>query len=361
MYALFPGEGYKHRQTMIDRNLVFLDFPDLKLPQASVDYLKREFTHQVARSEAIKDWISGGKMDINKPMLNVSHYANTARGKKRGKYINALEGLHLEAKKGELVIIPTAGYYGDIMIGEFTESAGKIRYVSPNPSYDDFLVPARRVKWIGKKPQHQVTEEFLKAIRTSNPLVLVKKSHRRPLYDAAYPSYMLDDEVHSTFTVKGQSFTARDGYFFQEFLNYAAALAEHVCEDRDDNTADFKSDISTAIWSLDDHSYIPDLSININSPGIISLLSSRVTPLIASALFSLALASCDAAGVAHMPNFNDVGVTIAQIADDPCAIQVEKAVRFSLENMNYDEWQKMCKKIHHLNTDPQIFAPAKVE
>jgi len=356
VYAIFPGSGYKHRQAMIERNLVFLDFPDLILPEDSAGYLRNEFTHDVARSEAISSWVSGGMMLESKPMMDIEHYRNTARGKKRGKYINSLEGLHVEAKKGELVIVPTMGYYGDIMIGEFVDNI--TTYVSPGDGYGEYKVPARKVRWIGKKPQYQVTEEFLKSIRTSNPLVIVKKSDRRQIYEAAYPSHMIGDEVYSTFKVNGETYTARDSYYFQEFLNYAAAVAEHICENRD---GAIDQNITEAIWGLEDQSYIPELAININSPGLISLLSSKTTPLIASALFALAASSCGVNGEVLMPNSGEVIVSLANIQDDPCAIQVQRAVRHSLESMGYDEWQRMCRKIFELKSEPQISAPANVE
>jgi len=358
VYALFPGQGYKHRQVMIDRGLVFLDFPGLQLPKTQKGYLERDFTREVARSEDFASWISGGKIISKTPPTSLATYTDRARGPKRGKYINSLQGLHLNAQKGELIIVPTAGHYDDIMIGELIDDPNNPIYIAPNPSYNDHKVPARRVKWIGRKPQHHVKEEFLRSIRTSNPFVLVKKSDRRQIYDSAYPSYSIGDDVFSTFAVKGQTYSSMDDYFFQELINYSAALSEHV---NSKEKKKMSSNVGEAIFSLTDQSYTADLAININSPGLINLFSTRSTPLIASALFALAAASCTPNGDIVKPNPDEIHITIGNSSDDPNAIEVQEAVKHSMESMGYEDWKTMVRKVKKLTEEPQISAPADVK
>lgn len=359
VYSLFPGAGYKHRQVMLEQNLVFLDFPDLTIPENKIGFHKHEFVMAVARSEAIAQWISTGRYNENKPVLDIQSYRNSRTGTRRGKYINSLQGLHYTAKKGELVVLPTYGHFGDIMIGEFLDEPSAIRYILPNEHYGEYKVPARRVKWIGKKAQHQVSEDFLKSIR-SNPLVIVAQSDRRMIYDAAYSSYTLDSNISATFRVAGESFTSRDDFFFQEFTNYIAALCENA-HSGDSTQESFSEDVFGAILGINDVSYIPDLSININSPGSISQMSSRITPLVVAAVLSLAQASC--VDGASAPNIEpaQIEVTVSGVKDDPCAIAVEKSVRHALSIMGYEKWQKLCKTAQKLKDDPKLTPPASAE
>ena len=59
VYSLFPGEGYKHRADMHNRNLVFLDFPSLSIPSKLEDFESKEFLSKVSMSQT---WPHGSEV-----------------------------------------------------------------------------------------------------------------------------------------------------------------------------------------------------------------------------------------------------------------------------------------------------------
>jgi len=224
VYSLFPGEGYKHRTDMLNRGYVFLDFPDLVIPSKPSEFESKNFLSAVVMSEQLAGWLSGPKDANNKPSSNLSDYANVRQGSKRSRYINGLKALFFKARKGELVLLPDRGAYGELMIGELSTDVGKIEYIQPSGMSQKFA--ARRVKWLSKISQHKISAEFLRSIRTPNALTLVQNSYRKQIFENAYDSYTIGSYVSARFIVSGHEYDVRDDFNFSRFTNYMAALYE---------------------------------------------------------------------------------------------------------------------------------------
>ena len=340
---------------MKERGLVFLDFPGVKLPESSVDFLSSNFLYQVARSEAILKWFNGGLDRTKKPPSSLKEYSKSRTGPKRGKYVSGLDGLYRKAKKGELVVMPDSGHFGELLIGEFLDDPGHEVYVRPSAKYEEFNVPARRVKWLGRKPQYQLTPEFLKSLRT-NPFVLVKRSHRKPVYDIAYPSYQIGDEFSASFKVSGDIFTSRDDYYLQQFINYVAALVENY----ENQSSDISQDIFSAITDMQDLDFVPELAISINSPGSIWQFCNKITPFVAVAMMALAQSACSPDGTYTTINPDSIQLTSIDGNQDDCIFEVEQSVRHAMRMIDVDNWERLCKNAKALQEGPELSAPATV-
>jgi hypothetical protein len=353
VYSLFPGEGYKHRHVMIEKNFVYLDFPEIEIPPTAVEMQSRDFLLRVAQSEEFAYWISRRRPVGERPSDNLNDYDGVRSGQRRSRYINALSGLIFEAKKSELVLVPDMGAFGDLLVGEFVEDPGVIRYVQVGPMETRYV--GRRVRWLTRISQHTLSSEFLKSVRTPNPLVIVERSYRKRIYEAAYTSFVMNGEISARFDVRGLSFTSGDDFHFARFVNYVSALCEEAVE-----KDGIDPDIFEAISLIADDSFLPDLTLNINSPGFIALISGKVTPLVVAGLFALALASC-VPGAEILPvDVNNLTVALLNNPDDPCAIEVSESIKYSLDIMGYENWQKLCRSAMKLKEDAEMIPPATV-
>lgn len=357
VYSLFPGEGYKHRQTMINENVVFLDFPDLDIPTTQSGFSKAKFINSVVQSASVSSWISQGKPVGSNPAHSPQSFLKSKRTQKRMRYVNALEGLFAKAKRGEVVLLPDRGHYGELLIGEFIGEPSDVTYTVVN----GHKYPSRKVKWMGKKSQHKLSAEFLRSIRTANPLVIVERSKRRPFYEAAYQSFILGDDISAKFLVGGESFNSRDDLLLQQLINYVAALYEDYDEEKVVAGATREGMFETILGMSDPDTYSPDLTMNINSPGYISLLSEKLTPIVVATIFALAVSACGPAGTVPQDLTNTViELSISGVDDDPCAIAVKDIVSRSINAMGYDNWQNVCKIAKELTGTAEVKAPATV-
>jgi len=356
VYSLFPGEGYKHRADMENRNLVFLDFPALSIPTRIEDFETKEFLLKVSMSNDLATWLKGMKDSKNKPSSNLSDYGKVRRTPKKSKYINSLQGLFYTARKGEIVILPDRGAFGDLLIGEFTTDSGSFEYITPTGYTNKYA--SRRVKWLAKVSQHKFSSDFLRSVRTANPFTLVQRSYRKQIFEQAYESYTFDGLISAKFQVRGEEFDSQDDFNFSRFMNYVAALCENY---ESENPGDgFPISIFDAIDDMNSE-FAPLLTVNINSPGFISLSSNRLTPLVSAAIFTLASSACQMSATPAYPNPDTVEISVFSDPDDPCAVEVNDLVRHSLKVMGQDNWASLCKSVRKLDADAAIDAPAIVK
>ena len=85
-----------------------------------------------------------------------------------------------------------------------------------------------------------------------------------------------------------------------------------------------------------------ELTSNINSPGTISVFSSKITPLVASVLFSLALAIGTEAAEA-MENGRVIIGNKSSSNDDPCVVEVREGTLEFLRLVGFENWRRACE------------------
>jgi hypothetical protein len=197
------------------------------------------------------------------------------------------------ARQGDLVIVPPKSFTSDALVGEFVDGPFKSVNVKVDRLYLDDSLPGRRVKWLASIPKRKLPIRVIEAIQKPSAFFLLARSLRQEIYQQAYPSFVLGDELYtSRFDVISLEFKAKDDFIIQSFFNFVAANTKAIAEGREGEVLD----LPTAAFS-DTGTYDPDLKTNVNSPGWLSLFSKHATPLIAAALLAIAMEIPPAAAV----------------------------------------------------------------
>lgn len=328
VWKLFPGEGYKFLTLMSDEKLVFLDvrglsklgkFPEKwdndKLVEAvSVDRWRRQNSN---RDEATERRV-------------------TAVDKSNATYV---KGLLVTAKAGDLVVIPQQGSAGLILVGQFTEDAGVVHHIEARDGRTNNTYVGRRVRWLGAVNKRRVPLEVLERVQTPVAFFDMGDSGRTLFYKLAFGSFSYDGLNYAEFETTKQVFTSRDNrnastwFELVELLEASLGSPKLVAQIKNSSLRDLIDEFE--IDEIDR----ADLSININSPGTIILQAVANTPLIALAVYPLAVAAVPYAEAKQV----EIKVQTAGHSSTECEGEVSASVKQILNNLGARKWKEACE------------------
>ncbi|MBW9053483.1 hypothetical protein [Rhizobium mesosinicum] len=330
-----PGANYRLFQDFVEDSIVGVELPGLFQPDEIVDINDAQLVARIQRSKEIRAWHNFGRHPERVPPQDLNEYDNAADDPSTGQLLRVLKFYLQEARAGDLVVVPPQNFGGKVHIGELLHGpAGAFPAIVQR--YPGHPIVVRRVKWIGTLDKVDMPAKLIEAFRKPTPLLLIPSSERTVFYNAAYRNYYTPQRFSSTFDVTAPEFDTTSGSVIPAFFNFVAANTREV-----DQKTGLAHDFGAgAFLKLAD--YAPHLSINIQSPGTLSLVSGYITPLVASALLALALTVGPAASTDQF--LNNLTVTnSAATVDDPCIVPVREQVVTHLRLLGYDKWSRACE------------------
>ncbi|TLX12291.1 hypothetical protein [Rhizobium sp. MHM7A] len=329
-----PGANYRLFQDFIELSFVGAELPGLFRHDEHVDVHDDKLIARIQRSKEIRAWHNFGRSPERVPSNNLNEYDNAADDPSTGQLLRVLKFYLDDARAGDLVVVPPQNFGGKVHIGEFEHGpAGAFPAVVQRYPGDPIVV--RRVKWIGTLDKVDMPVRMIEAFRKPTPLLLVPQSERAAFYNAAYKNYYTDHRFSSTFDVTSAEFDTTSGSVIPAFFNFVAANTREV----DRATGVIHAFGAGAFLNLAE--YAPHLAIDIQSPGTLSLVSSYITPLVASALLALALTVGPAASTEAVLGNLQVSNSAAT-GDDACIVPVREQVVTHLRLLGYDKWAEAC-------------------
>ncbi|WP_373413724.1 hypothetical protein [Ensifer aridi] len=292
-------------------------------------------TARILRAREIRNWHFAGRPEDRLPELDLSRYDNGRDDPGVGQIHRVVNFYFREAKKGDLIAVPPRNFAGKVHIGEFADDPSQI-FEQEVERYPGDPIPARNIRWLGAIEKVDLPVRVIEAFRKPTPLLLVGMSDRDSFYSAAYRNYYREGHYSATFDVTSAEFDTTSGSVIPAFFNFVAANTQEV--DRQSGRA--WSFGEGAFRSVGD--YAPHLAIDIQSPGILSIASQYITPLVASALLALALTIGPAAADESFLAALQIGNSAAP-ADDPCVVPVREQVITQMRLMGYDKWAPACE------------------
>jgi hypothetical protein len=239
-----------------------------------------------------------------------------------------------------LVIVPPSSVFSRVLIGELLDD-GFEDLVVPQ-IWDNEKVPSRRVRWLATPLRGECSIELQKRFPSPNAVRLLDREARAEVYSMAYGSYSIEDSFTAKFDVTSADYRSIDDYRLQQVLNAIAAMSQLQAKGE-------KTPIETDGWDdiiafLTDPNYIPDLAVNISSPGSVILSCRRAVPFVAQALLALALLGSDTVWDAVHAQQVKIENSRAS-AGDACTAAVATEVLEQINLMGYARWQRMCKQM----------------
>lgn len=334
MYIVRPGEGFSLYNDFIKHRAIFLDFPDIRLDMSKTP--KKDALRQaVVRSIELREWHRRGRHGVE-PSRQPADYVDATKGRRVGRYVGAVERLYYTLKPGTIIVVPGPGYFSDVLIGEIV---GQPTTVTNLALYPGETLPARRVRWIGRKPKARFGPVLRDRLQKPTPLMTIERSLRGEILEAAFDQYAIGDTFSARLRTTEADFSTLDDYNIQSFLNYVSGVLAAVEEGV---TPDKPMDMAAALAMLKaNRDLVPELTANINSPGALRLFNKKMLPIAASLL--LALATSGATAGAIDPADIKINVLNSAVAgDDPCALVVQQNAMAAIALMDIDTWHQVC-------------------
>jgi hypothetical protein len=248
-----------------------------------------------------------------------------------------LNGLFFTAQKGDLIVMPNKGYTTAVRIGMLLDSPGVLKTITAKDSNDEtYTYHGRRVKWVGEIEKRRLTDELISQLHSLAAFFDLGRSRYEEIYDKAFDDYVFNELFVATFRTSKNIFTSKDNLLSSLWFELIEVLEEaredHV-ELAFDNIYELavESDIAE-----DDRN---DLSIYVQSPGWFRWRSPKIEPLVAIALFAMAIANVPYAEAQTAT----VTAQVVRQADSQCLGEVNEAVRTYLELLGKNRWEQACK------------------
>ncbi len=339
VWKLFPGEAYKFVTLMSDEKLVFLDVRGLtKLG----DFPEKWDDEKLVEAVSVDRW-----KRQNSARDEVTERRVTAVDKANATYV---KGILVLAKAGDLVVVPQQGPAGLILIGQFTEESGKSHTLEAQDGRVHSTYVGRRVRWLGKVNKRKVPLDVVERLQTPVSFFDMGDTGRTLFYKLAFGSFSYDGFNYAEFETTKQVFTSRDSrnastwFELVELLEASLRSPTLVNQIKSASLRDLIDDFE--IDEIDR----ADLSININSPGTIILQAVANTPLIALAIYPLAVASVPYAEAKQIT----VQVQTAGRSSTECEGAVSASVKQILNNLGARKWTEACEIAKRASTQTTL-------
>ncbi len=292
----------------------------------------------IVRSIAINEWITDGKVR-REPSRDLADYAGRDFGLRLGRYVGAANRLYFDLPAGTIIVVPGKNFYDDVLVGELI---GKAEMFSRKNIYDGEPVPARKIRWLRRKPRSAFRVEVRDKFGTPNPLMQLERSLRGDILKAGFDQFVIDGEFAARLNTGKDEFNTLDDYNIQTFVNYITGLLV-----ADELGLKHKLSVADAIKILRENpEFAPSLAQNINSIGFQRLIDDTVRPIVIALFLSVALATPAEGQNAASPQSGLPAISVtnsATIKSDHCKIEVAKRVEGALKLMKVDEWERVCE------------------
>lgn len=346
VWKLFPGEGYKFLRLMGDLNLVFLDIRGLpKLGDDANLWDDERLANAVSKDRWQRQ---------NATRENPTERRVTAVDKATATYV---KGLLLIAKKGDLVIVPHEGSSGAISIGQFSTDPNTLEKIDAQDGRKDYTYFGRHVRWIARLNKREIPLEVLERLQTPVAFFDMGDSGRIQFYKAAFQNFCYDGLNYAEFRTQKSVFTSRDNRNLSTWFELIEVLEASLSDSdvakrfKNERLVDIIDDVEIA---EEDRA---DLAININSPGSVIMQAVARTPLIALALYPLAVQ-----GVSYeQARAVTISAKSVSAKSVDCEGTVAVSVRQILNNMGADKWTEACKIAQRASEQSTLTAKSRLK
>lgn len=328
VFLVRPGSNYKLYNTFLESSAIFADFLGLELDEGVELKDQDRITAQLHRAKklrALRHTADGP------PSRNLDDYADFKDDRSVSQLYGILRGFFEVAKAGDLVVIPPSSFSQNALIGELV--SGPTEMVTT--LYKGERLYGRSVRWLRQVPRGKLSPYLLDLISKPNAFVLVRNDERPSIYREAYGSYIMPGEYRARFNVDDPEFTTSDDLYIQAFFNLVVANSKRI---REGNPV---LGIRDAAFERVVGSDAMELQSNINSPGYLNLIGKSLAPLVASALFVLAVTV--GPGAVAAAEQGTILIGNSKDAGDACTVAVHKEVLDHLRLLGVAKWTDACQ------------------
>jgi hypothetical protein len=356
IFVLHPGENKKFQQDFAAFSAVFLDLPGISF-NAPPNGRTEESQRLLRMARAIRSWRNSGSHDETQPSRDPATY--NARGQiESARFLNEVDDLYVDAKAGDLVIVPGKGYGRTLLIGEFVNDFDTDYTVLPG-RYQGERVPARRVRWLrleGSKTDFSA--RLIRLLQNRQAIIRVTEPElRHEIYEYTYGDYVWGETSGNLIRVTAQDVDLNDLSKAVDLTNFFAA--QYLALKKGELEKFLLLDFADAIDVYYDKAYFGGVAVDIHSPGFFGrTLKSAAMAGYISVMLALSATNISAEDASHAIVANS-----ANSAVSICDVELEADIRQTMVvYANLNLWEStVCPKRQKAQATVGLTSDVKVE
>lgn len=359
VWVIHPGPRYRFLSDFLENSRVYLDLPGFQPPE---DWEKADdvtIKAQLRRAVRFASYYRSPAPRGGEPSREIEDYR--VKGNRPFRLYSTARRFFDEIPKGDLVLMPSHGYFDSIRFGEFSEPPNLTRTASI-PGYGRGMsVQSRSVEWLAEVDRKVDLDPDLVYLLQHKPqaLIVLPSNLKSGVYDVAYRNYVIADASTSSMYVGVDSasvllddigdITMLCRYAIAAFLAAESGQAEQFGGLR----------YHDAILEFYDRTVLTDTDIEIHSPGRFLIRSSvERLAFVATAFLAIGLASCES-GHTEKP---DMVITESTVEHQRhYDEETQRTMRVIMDSLGENAWREYCDNIEACRSRSGLYTNADVE
>lgn len=338
IFVLHPGDGKRFYQDFQHHKAIFLDIPGITL--SAVPDIEDENVRKYLRmGRAIGGWHKAGRPAGKAPPRDPNHYSVTVEGREAPRFMQEIKTLYVDAKPGDLIVIPGPGYNSSVILAELIEPFDP-EFRVDSVRYATDLIPARRVRFLQTKhAKYEFGRRAIRLMQNRQAIIRVNDdSDRHEFYEHAYGDYVWGHVSGNYMEITEEVVDQKDLTDVLFMTNYFGAL--YVAMKAGEVETFVELPWHKAINRYYNRELFGDVSIEVHSPGFFGrpMKDAAIAGYI-SAMTALAAVGASATDVAALEVKNSVNGRVSI-----CDLQLQKDVQSTVKMITNAHlwWDEVC-------------------
>lgn len=338
IFVVHPGDGKRFYQDFQHHKAVFLDIPGAAL--TSTPNIENEETRKRLRmARALGGWHKAGRPTGKMPSRDLNSYAVSVEGREAPRFMQEIKTLYVDAKPGDLIVIPGPGYNSAVILAELIEPFDP-EFRVDSVRYATDLIPARRVRFLQTKhAKYEFGRRAIKLMQNRQAIIRVNDDDdRHEFYEHAYGDYVWGDVSGNYMEITEEVVDQKDLTDVLFMTNYFGAM--YVAMKAGELEKFVALPWHRAINTYYNRELFGDISIEVHSPGFFGrpMRNAAIAGFI-SAMTALAAAGVSANDVAAIEIANSVNSRVSV-----CDLELQKDVQSTVKMVTNAHlwWDEVC-------------------
>jgi hypothetical protein len=340
IFVLHPGDGKKFYSEFLATATVFLDIPGITFEK--VPNINEEATRRLLRmSRAIGGWHKSGRPATKTPDRKPDTYAVQIEGRDAPRFMLEVKTLYVDAKPGDLIVIPGPGYNSAVILAELIEPFDPSVLVDI-PRYGTDRVPARKVRFLETgHAKYQFGRRAIQLMQNRQAIIRVSEdTDRHEFYEHAYGDYSRGDVSGSYMEITENVVDQKDLADVLFLTNLYGAMYGALQAGELEKFFDLP--LHKAINTYYNRELFGDISIEVHSPGFFGrpMRNSALAGFVGA--MTLLAANCvSAQEAATIVVQNSVNVRVSA-----CDLKLEEDIRSTMKFVTNAQiwWDDVCEQ-----------------
>lgn len=339
IFVLHPGDGKRFYQDFQHHEAVFLDLPGISFDR-SPDIEDEETRKKLRMARSIGGWHKAGRPSEKMPSRDPATYSASVEGREAPRFMREIHTLYVEAKPGDLVIIPGPGYNSAVLFGEILEPfdpdfrVDSVRYMAD-------LIPARRIRFLQTNQQkYEFGRRAITLMQNRQALIRINDDEdRHEFYEHAYGDYVWGDVSGNYMEITEQVVDQKDLTDVLFMTNYFGAMYVALKAGELERFSSLQWHIATTEYY--NRELFGEISIEVHSPGFFGrpMRDAAIAGFI-SAMTALAAHGATASEIASLQVANSANERVSV-----CDQQLQDDIRSTVKMVTNAHlwWDDVCK------------------